>query len=214
MINPNCSAPTGDSPAAEVAIDPEWASAAAPGATIVVAACQDNGTMMGYQIALENYVDNYQQQIISLSFGECEADLGAGGNSVLNATYEQAAAEGFSVFVAVGDGGAAGCDQWGVQNGYATQGIAVSGFASSPYVVAVGGTTYGDWALGKTSDYWNSTNGQYWVPRFPTFRKSPGISPAGTSCFRTFIRNSCSPTVRLGFATIPNTSTLRIPFSS
>ncbi|HEY3777278.1 MAG TPA: S8 family serine peptidase [Rhizomicrobium sp.] len=146
----------------EAALDPQWASAAAPGANIVVATCADSGsTLPGYLIALQNYVDIYSQQIISISYGECEADLGAGGNSVLNATYQQAAAEGFSIFVAAGDGGPADCDYTDT-SGYATQGITVSGYASSPYVVAVGGTTFGDWALGNPSSYWSAQNEPYW----------------------------------------------------
>lgn len=172
VVNPGgCTAPSGYS-SAEVALDPEWASAAAPGANIVLAACADQGTNPGYLIALEKYVDQYTAQIISMSFGFCEAALGLGGDSVLNTTYQQAAAEGFSVFVAAGDAGAAVCD-WGSGYGYATQGIAVSGYASSSYVVAVGGTTFADWALGTEATYWNSQNGQYWnsarsyIPEIP-----------------------------------------------
>ncbi len=160
IVHPQqCTDPGADGVREEAEIDPQWASAAAPGATIFVASCQDSGTTMpGYLIALQNYVDKYTQQIISISFGTCEADLGPGGNSILNATYEQAAAEGFSVFGAAGDGGAAGCDYAG-PTGYATHGIAVSGYASSPYVVAVGGTTFADVDMGNATKYWNSQNG-------------------------------------------------------
>lgn len=173
VVHPNsCNDPGSNPPAPEVVIDPQWASAAAPGALIKVAACPGNGTTPGYLIALENYVDKYSGQIISMSYGFCEASLGLGGMSLLNTTYQQAAAEGFSVFVAAGDAGAALCD-WG--NDYAMQGIAVSGYASSPYVVAVGGTTFADWALGNPipSPYWSSQNGQYWgsapsyIPEIP-----------------------------------------------
>ncbi len=63
-------------------------------------------------------------------------------------TYQQAAALGVSVFVSSGDEGAASCD---ADKTVATHGIAVSGFASTPYNVAVGGTDFGD--------YYNSQNG-------------------------------------------------------
>jgi subtilase family serine protease len=145
--------------AGESAIDPQWASAAAPGANIVIATCRDNSaTTPGYLIALENWIDLYSGQIISISFGFCEASLGAGGNAVLNSAYQQADAEGFSVFAAAGDGGAAGCD-YTVGNKEATQGITESGYATSPYVVAVGGTTFADWALHATGTYWSTQNG-------------------------------------------------------
>jgi subtilase family serine protease len=161
-VNPGgCSTPSVYG-GAEVALDPQWASAAAPGAHIDVAVCADNGTRLGYVIALQNLVDsNAPPEITSMSYGICEATLGLGGVSLLDSVYQQAAAEGYSSFVAAGDGGAAGCDPWGT--GPATQGIAVSGYASSPYVVAVGGTTFGDWALGTETYYWNLQNNQpYW----------------------------------------------------
>jgi subtilase family serine protease len=68
-------------------------------------------------------------------------------------TFQQAVAEGASVFVSAGDDGAASCDAG--QNG-AYSGIAVSGFASTPYNVAVGGTDFADTSAGTTSKYWGS----------------------------------------------------------
>ncbi len=40
----------------------------------------------------------------------------------------------------------------------ATHGIGVSGFASTPYNVAVGGTDFGDTYAGTNSTYWNAAN--------------------------------------------------------
>ena len=42
---------------------------------------------------------------------------------------------------------------------YATHGITVSGFTSTPYNVSVGGTDFGDTYAGTNSTYWSSTNG-------------------------------------------------------
>ena len=39
-----------------------------------------------------------------------------------------------------------------------TYGIGVSGLASTPYNVAVGGTDFGDTYAGTNSTYWSSTN--------------------------------------------------------
>ena len=69
--------------------------------------------------------------------------------------YQQAVAEGISVFVAAGDEGAASCDA-GLSS--ATHGIGVSAYASTPYNVAVGGTDFSDTLDGTTSNYWGSTN--------------------------------------------------------
>jgi subtilase family serine protease len=67
--------------------------------------------------------------------------------------------EGVSVFVSAGDEGAASCD---ADEDYATHGIGVSGFASSQYDVAVGGTDFGDAYAKDQSTYWNSSDSQYY----------------------------------------------------
>jgi subtilase family serine protease len=72
-----------------------------------------------------------------------------------NQTYQQAASEGVSVFVSSGDEGAASCD---ADEPTAVYGIAVSGFASTPYNVAVGGTDFSDTYAGTNSDYWKAKN--------------------------------------------------------
>ncbi len=97
--------------------------------------------------------------VISLSFGGCEAALGS-TNSFMNGLWEQAAAQGQTVMVSTGDNGSAGCDNDNTQE-YADNGQAVSGFASTPYDVAVGGTDfyYSDYATGGASiaNYWTTT---------------------------------------------------------
>jgi len=47
---------------------------------------------------------------MSISYGQCETVNGAAANVAYNSAYQQAVAEGVSVFVAAGDSGAAGCD--------------------------------------------------------------------------------------------------------
>jgi len=139
----------------EAEVDAEWASAAAPGATIVLASCRDTTTFGGL-IALENLVNSQAAPaIVSISYGECEAGMGAAANAAFNEVYEQAVAQGTSVFVAAGDAGAAACNP---DSGAATLGIGVNGFASSPYAVAVGGTDFGDTYDGTSSSYWSATN--------------------------------------------------------
>ena len=153
----NCRAPgvvAGDD--GEAILDAEWASAAAPDAAIEVAACASTRTTFGGLIALQNLVNGKTPpSIVSISYGECEAENGAASNAAFNAIYQQAVAEGISVFVAAGDEGAASCDA-GAQG--ATHGIGVSAWASTPYNVAVGGTDFGDTAAGTNSAYWSSTN--------------------------------------------------------
>jgi subtilase family serine protease len=140
----------------EATLDAEWASAGAPSAAIELASCADTQTTFGGLIALQNLVNGSSPPaIVSISYGECEAENGASANAAFNTTYQQAVAEGISVFVSAGDEGAASCD---ANLTKATHGIAVSGFASSPYDVAVGGTDFGDTYAGTTGTYWSSTN--------------------------------------------------------
>lgn len=140
----------------EAELDAEWASAAAPGAAVVLASCGDTSTTFGGLIALQNLVNSSNPPaIISISYGECEALNGAAANAAYLSVYQQAVARGISVFVSAGDEGAASCDA-DLRN--ATHGIGVNGFASTPYNVAVGGTDFGDTYARTTASYWTATN--------------------------------------------------------
>jgi len=153
----NCGAPgviAGDD--GEAILDAEWASAAAPSAAIVVASCANTRVTFGGLIAMANLVNGANPpNVVSISYGDCEVDNGAAANAAFNAIYQQAVAEGISVFVAAGDEGAASCDAGASE---ATHGIGVSGWASTPYNVAVGGTDFGDTLAGTTGVYWSSQN--------------------------------------------------------
>jgi subtilase family serine protease len=153
----NCSDPGAFAPnSAEAILDAEWASAAAPSAAIQVAACADTGITFGGLIAIQNVINAAEPPpIMSISYGECEAVNGEAANAAFNAAYQQAVAEGISVFVAAGDSGAATCDHGASE---ATHGIGANALASTPHNVAVGGTDFGDTYSGTNDLYWNSTN--------------------------------------------------------
>jgi len=91
---------------------------------------------------------------MSTSFGECEALQGAAENAFWSNLWEQAAAEGITALVSSGDDGAAGCDDQGAGS-LASQGMAVSGVASTPYDTAVGGTEFNE-AAGP-GPYWSTS---------------------------------------------------------
>jgi subtilase family serine protease len=155
----------------EAILDAEWASAAAPSATITLASCANTLTTFGGLIAMVNLLNSASPPpIVSVSYGECEAFNGAASNAAYSAVYQQAVAEGVSVFVASGDEGAASCDA-NVRK--ATHGIGISGFASTPYNVAVGGTDFGDTFSNTTSVFWNTTNtptfgsAKFYIPEIP-----------------------------------------------
>jgi subtilase family serine protease len=166
-----CTNPGVNSDDGEAVIDVEWASAAAPSATIELASCASTLTTFGGLTALQNLINGSNPPaIMSVSYGECEAFNGSSANAAYNSAYQQAATEGVSVFVSTGDGGAAVCDDNALE---ATHGIGVSGFASSIYDVAVGGTDFADTVDGENSLYWNTTNGstfgsaKSYIPEIP-----------------------------------------------
>lgn len=136
----------------EADADTEWAGAVARNATIDLVVTQDTVTTAGVDLSALYIIDNNLAPVLSESYGACEADLGTAGNAFENAMWEQAAAEGITVLVSSGDSGSAGCDNPGVANA-ASQGLAVSGVASTPFNVAVGGTDFD-----KPSNYFNTTS--------------------------------------------------------
>jgi subtilase family serine protease len=152
----NCMDPGVNSDEGEATLDAEYASAAAPSAAIVIASCSST-TTFGALLAILNLINTsgMPPAVMSMSYGECEAENGATQNAAYSSSFQQAASEGVSVFVSSGDEGAASCDADATQ---ATHGIGTSGFATTPYNVAVGGTDFGDTYAGTTANFWNSTN--------------------------------------------------------
>src|SRR5258708_6391145 len=154
----NCARPGVVAPNdAEAILDAEWASAAAPSAAVEIASCADTTSTFGGLIAIQNLINASSRPpaIMSVSYGQCETVNGAAANAAYNSAYQQAAAEGVSVFVAAGDSGAAGCDN---SVSEATHGVGANAFASTPYNVAVGGTDFSDTYSGTNGIYWNSSN--------------------------------------------------------
>lgn len=150
-----CTAPGANGDDGEAAIDADWASAAAPNATLLNAACK-SGTQFGGFLALANLLQSSAPpQVVSISYGEAESELGATENAYISNLYSTAVAEGVSVFVSSGDEGAASVD---ANRTTATRGIAVSGFMSTPYNIAVGGTDFGYTPLHTPGTYFSSTN--------------------------------------------------------
>jgi len=144
----------------EAYLDVEWAGAVAPGATVDLVIAADTALESGLNLAAEHAIYGNTAPILSASFGECESVL-ASSNAFLNQLTEQAAAQGITFTVSSGDNGSAGCDSDSEE--YALYGAAVSGFASTPYDVAVGGTDfyygsgYQNLTLTGLGAYWNTT---------------------------------------------------------
>ncbi len=139
----------------EADLDVQWSGAIAKNATIKFVVSESTESTDGVNLSALYIVDNNLAPVMSESFGTCEAFLGTGGNAFQNALWEQAAAQGITVIVAAGDSGSAGCDD--PNFGVAAQfGAAISGTASTPFNVAMGGTDFDD--ANNFSTYWNTTN--------------------------------------------------------
>lgn len=141
----------------EADLDVEWSGGVAKGATVLLVVSESTETTDGVDLSAEYAVDNNIAPIMSESFGSCELDMGTAGNQFYKNLWEQAAAQGISVFVSTGDQGSAGCDFFqGNTPQPAKEGLQVSGIASTPYDVGVGGTDFNDFFSELT--YWNTTN--------------------------------------------------------
>jgi hypothetical protein len=139
----------------EADLDVEWSGAVAPNAQIDFIVTEDTLTASGIDLGAFYVIDNNTDDVLSLSFGSCEANLGSAGNAFFNNLWEQAAAQGITVTVSAGDNGSAGCDDFN-NSQIASNGLAVNGIASTPFNIAVGGTDFDDFTTQST--FWNSTN--------------------------------------------------------
>jgi subtilase family serine protease len=137
----------------ESTLDVEWSGAVAPKATIDLV--ESNGTFTTDPVILSSLyiVDTNLAPIMNLSFHECESLLGAAENQFWAALWEQAAAQGISVFVASGDNGAADCESNALSN---PSQLAVNGLSSTPFNTSVGGLQFDETINGALdATFWN-----------------------------------------------------------
>jgi hypothetical protein len=164
--------PGQNSAAIEAYLDIELAGSVAPGATVLLYTSGGTAFTDGLALAAMRAVEDDQAGVISVSYGECEMDLGQSGNAFWSALWQQAAAQGQTVFVAAGDGGSAGCDNFDSQQ-VAYDGLQVNGIASTPYNIAVGGTDFYYSSYAGTASAINTQLSSYWSLSSTT---SPAVS--------------------------------------
>jgi subtilase family serine protease len=135
----------------EAYLDTEIVGGLAPGAQLLLVRDEDA------TLAAQYVIDQNLAAVLSISFSQCEANLGS-ANAAINAMFQQAAGEGMTVIVSTGDTGAAGCTataDFGKQGDVNSNGFAVNGIASTPYDLAVGGT---DFDPTVEAQYWMGSN--------------------------------------------------------
>src|SRR6185503_13289483 len=125
----------------EANIDIQEAATQAPGATII--SYEAPNTAQGEYDAYNKIVDDNTAQVVSTSWGKCEALLEAEPNGsifidALHTLFKQAAAQGQTVFAAAGDTGSADCYDGTTTPPSDT--LQVDNPADDPFVSGVGGT--------------------------------------------------------------------------
>jgi subtilase family serine protease len=127
---------TGDLPEAD--LDLEWSGGVAKNAAIIYVYVGNNSNKTVFD-ALQYAITNNVAPVISISYGNCEPNLGSTFVHTMQQWAQQANAQGQTISGPSGDDGAADCDT-GVTS--ATHGLAVDVPASIPEVTGVGGSEF------------------------------------------------------------------------
>ena len=146
-----------DSDQVEATLDVMRAGSVAPRADLllVVATPASGGIAADAEYLADS--DPVPIQVMTISFGSCESGAGPSGVAFWDGLFQQAAAEGISVFVSSGDSGASGCDAAGTTPPASPLFNSPNSICSSSYSTCVGGTEFND--TGSSSQYWSSRNG-------------------------------------------------------
>lgn len=132
----------------EASIDVEWSAAVAKGGNLNYVYV-GTGAPRGVFDALNYAIDQNLAPVISISYGNCEANLGLSNVQLIQGWAQQANAQGQTISAAAGDFGAADCD--GSPTLPAQGGLGVDVPAALPYVTGVGGTEFTGDAAGTVS---------------------------------------------------------------
>ena len=164
----------------EVELDSEVVRAVAPQATQLVyeAPNSDQG-----EIDIANAIVSADKvSVISISWGSCEQDTTPSVMTAVNNTFEQAAAEGISIYSAAGDSGSRDCT--GSTSGSGVKAVDFPG--SSVYDTSVGGTTLtmGSGGAYSSESAWSDGGGGVstlytrpsWQPGSSSYRTVPDVA--------------------------------------
>lgn len=133
----------------EAALDIEDVIGLAPKANVLVYEGPNSGA--GAYDTYNAIISQNRAQVISTSWGVCEASQSASAAAAENTLFQEAAVQGQSLFAASGDTGADDC-----RTG---TGPGVDDPASQPFVTGVGGTTLSSLGPPPTETVWANSSG-------------------------------------------------------
>jgi len=138
----------------EATLDATWSAAVAPGATVKFVVSGSTDTTDGIVLSELYIIENNVGDVMTESFGGCEANISSTEAAGFEALAQEAAAQGITYIVSSGDTGTAGCDN--LSEKVATGPVSASVLAATPFTVAVGGTMFNE--NGHDTTYWNTAN--------------------------------------------------------
>ncbi len=138
-------APNSGSGAGEAELDLELASGLTASTTQIIDYYAPNNLQWAASLEdiLNKAASDHKVSVLSISYGDYEADMTPTYMMAVNNSLQVLASEGISVFIASGDCGAYGSGQYGEK--------ALSFPASAPWAIAVGGTQLNADPLGNVS---------------------------------------------------------------
>lgn len=158
LINGSDPGDLGGAEEAEATLDTAWSDAVSPNSIVNLVVSASTNSTDGVDLSEVYIIDNNLADVMSESFGDCEADETSADASAIASLAQQAAAQGITYLVSSGDSGAAGCDDPNTEN-VARRPPSVNILASTPYTIAVGGTMFNE--NGQDSTYWGATNSEF-----------------------------------------------------
>ncbi|HEY5023636.1 MAG TPA: protease pro-enzyme activation domain-containing protein, partial [Acidimicrobiales bacterium] len=172
----------------EAALDIEMVIGMAPSVNVKVYVGPNGGT--GPLDTYLRMVDDDSTQVISTSWGQCEAQLPAAYIQAESSIFQQAVAQGQTVVAAAGDEGSEDCYLF--PSSVDTR-LQVDDPASQPWVTGAGGTTISAIGPAPTESVWNTGlltgtggggNSTMWT--MPAWQRGPGVQSPDTKAQDTF----------------------------
>jgi hypothetical protein len=138
----------------EAILDATWSGALAQGAAVDFVVSASTNTTDGVDLSEIYIIDHNLADVMTESFGSCEANHTSTEANTVGTLAEQAAAEGITYTVSTGDSGAEGCDL--PSSASAVGPVSASLLSGTPFNIAVGGTMFHE---GTATTFWGPANG-------------------------------------------------------